>query len=100
LAFIQQTLSADKTCQNAVANMIAKEVVLNQNQIGYSNASYVKARQKLPAEMIYKLVKHAGEELSEAIPSAWQAFGRPLKAFDGTTVTMADTPTNRAHYPK
>lgn len=100
LTFIQQMISADKTCQNAVAGMIAKEFILNKNTIGNSNSSYVKARQKLPADMLYELVKLVGVELSECIPAEWKVFGRPLKAFDGTTLTMADTPANRLLYPK
>jgi hypothetical protein len=41
-----------------------------------------------------------GERLESMMPSAWRWQGRPVKLFDGTTVTMPDTPSNQHTYPQ
>lgn len=100
LQFIQQTLSADKSCKNVVSNMIAKEVCTRGHSIGNGDGAYVKARQKLPPSLLLSLLKHTGRACLGEIPEQWQAFGRPLKGFDGTTLTMQDSLDNRRHFPK
>lgn len=98
--FIKQVLSADKSCKNVVSGLIAKEVFTKSNIIGYSSGSYVKARKRLPPEMLYETMTSAGKKFSTQVPEEWKTFGRPLKGFDGTTLSMADTPANRNIYPK
>jgi hypothetical protein len=41
-----------------------------------------------------------GERLEAMTPPAWRWQGRPVKLFDGTTVTMPDTPSNQEAYPQ
>lgn len=98
--FIQQTLSADKSCKNVVSNMIAKEVCERGRSIGNGDSAYVKARQKLPPSLLLSLLKHTGRACLGELPEQWQTFGRSLKGFDGTTLTMQDSPDNRHHFPK
>lgn len=98
--FIQQVLSSDKSCKNTVSGMVAQEAFEEGIHIGSSSGAYVKARKKLPPALLYHLVKSTGTELIEEIPEEWKTLGRPLKGFDGTTLTMADTPENRSYFPK
>lgn len=98
--FIQQTLSADKSCKNVVSHMIAKEVCVHGHSIGNGNGAYVKARQKLPPSLLLDLLRQTGRACLGEVPEQWQSFGRPLKGFDGTTLTMQDSPDNRHHFPK
>ena len=41
-----------------------------------------------------------GERLESMAPSAWRWQGRSIKLFDGTTITMPDTPSNQQAYPQ
>jgi len=41
-----------------------------------------------------------GKTLDEKVDPAWLWKGRPVYMFDGTTVTMPDTPKNQAAYPQ
>lgn len=98
--YIQQVLSADKSCKNVTSSRVAQEAFKKSTLIGSSSGAYVKARKRLPPSMLYEMVKSTGKEYAQQIPEDWKTFGRPLKGFDGTTVTMADTIANRDYYPK
>lgn len=98
--FTQQVLSTDKSCKNVVSGVVANEAFTKGNLVGDSTGGYVKARKKLPPEMLYRAVMNTGRELIEQVPEEWKTFGRPLKGFDGTTLTMTDTLSNRTRYPK
>lgn len=100
LLFIKQVLSADKSCQNAVSGVLVNEFAERGKLIGNSTGAYVKARQRLPVEIVHGLVKSTGLELLEQVPSEWKPYGRHLKAFDGTTMTMPDTEANEVQFPK
>lgn len=100
IQFIQQTLSSDKSCKNVVSNMIAKEVYAKGHSIGNGDSAYVRARQKLPPSLLLDLLKETGSACLGEVPEQWQTFGRALKGFDGTTLTMQDSADNRRHFPK
>lgn len=41
-----------------------------------------------------------GERLDALTPLYWRWQGRCVKLFDGTTITMPDTPSNQQAYPQ
>lgn len=100
VTFIKQVLSSDKSCKNAVTGLLANEIAANGQAISQSTGSYVKARQRLPLELIRSLVKMTGEALLKQSPSEWKPYGRHLKGFDGTTLTMPETKENEEQFPK
>jgi hypothetical protein len=54
--FIKQVLNPDKSCRNAVAGVATEQLVLGANEISSNTGPYVKARQRLPEEMVHELV--------------------------------------------
>ncbi len=100
LIFIKQVLSADKSCKNAVCSVIVNELSKSNVLVGNSTGAYVKARQRLPGMLVHELVKLVGTTLVKQSPDEWKPYGRDLKVFDGTTITMPDTEANRALFPK
>lgn len=98
--FIKQVLSADKSCKNAVSGVLANEFAEKGTLIGTATGAYVKARQRMPKKMVHDLVTLVGMELIVQAPLEWRPYGRHLKVFDGTTMTMADTQANQAAFPK
>lgn len=100
LIFIKQVLSADKSCKNAVCSVIVNELSKSGILVGNSTGAYVKARQRLPGIVVHELVKVVGTTLSKASPNAWKPYGRDLKVFDGTTITMPDTEANTEAFSK
>ena len=61
-------------------------------------SSYCDARKRLPIELPVVLGSMVGERLESMAPSHWRWQKRPVKLFDGTTITMPDTPSNQQTY--
>jgi hypothetical protein len=43
---------------------------------------------------------NVGERLQARMPQAWRWYGRHVKLFDGTTVSMPDSAQNQAAFPQ
>lgn len=98
--FIEQVLSPDKSCNNAVAGLNIGRLVTEQDTVCPNTGSYAKARKRLAESTIHKLVQSTGRCSLEKILSSWSINGRDLKAFDGTVLTAQDTQANAEQYPK
>ena len=98
--FIKQVLNPDKSCKNAVAEVVAEHLITNRKSVSINTGPYCKARKRLPEPTVHELVKEVGKSSAKkAIPS-WKAFGRELKAVDGSTVVMPDTKDNQEVFPQ
>src|SRR3972149_28159 len=98
--FIEQVLSADHSCQDAVARGLSGRVSLGQAPCSLNTAAYSKARSRLPLGLIERLGRAAVDLLCAQQPRAWCWRGREVKLVDGTTVSMPDTTSNQASFPQ
>ncbi len=98
--FMKQVLSTDKSCKKAVAGLAVEHLISKKKSVSTNTGPYCKARQRLPESIVKSLVKEISKSSESKVPSGWKPYGRALKAFDGTTVKMADTPENQADYPQ
>lgn len=98
--FIEQSLSADGACQDAVARYLSARHARDQAPCSLNTGPYCKARQRLPISLVEQLSATIGERLEQSAPSQWRWRGRRVKLLDGTTVSMPDTPANQAAYPQ
>lgn len=98
--FIEQVLSADRSCQDAVARGLSGRVSLGQAPCSLNTAAYSKARSRLPLSLIERLGRATGELLCAQQPSAWRWRDREVKLVDGATVSMPDTAANQASFPQ
>lgn len=98
--FVGQVLSTDGACQDVVGRRLSERIAQGHSQSALSTGSYCDARQRLPIELPVTLSNMIGERLELMAPPAWRWQGRPVKLFDGTTVTMPDTPSNQLAYPQ
>ena len=98
--FLSQVLSADHSCRDAVARLLAWRVAQGRPPCSANTASYCLARQRLPVELAKQLVRETGRELEQKAVPAWLWKGLHVKLVDGTTRTMPDTPENQAAYPR
>ncbi len=99
-AFISQALSADHSCREAVARVIAERVCEGKAACSQDDSAYCRARQRLPEELLKQLMKETGACLDTQSKLQWQWKGRSVKLVDGTTVSMPDTPENQELYPQ
>lgn len=98
--FLEQVLSADQSCQDAVARGVSGRVALGKPACSLNNGSYCAARQRLPLGLPARLAREVGTRLCAQQPVAWLWRGRQVKRVDGTTVSMPDTKQNQAHFPQ
>jgi len=98
--FVGQVLSTDRACQDVVGRRLSERVAHGQSASALNTGSYCDARQRLPTALPKTLGATIGERLEAALPSRWRWQGRCVKLFDGTTVSMPDTPSNQRAYPQ
>ena len=97
--FLSQVLSPDHSCRDAVARVLAWRTAHGRKPCSPDSSSYCEARGRLPLELVRTLLRQIGRRLDRAVPVDWLWNGRRVKVVDGTTVTMPDTPENRAAFP-
>lgn len=98
--FVGQALSTDRACQDVVGRRLSERIAQDQPASALNTGSYCDARSRLPAALPTTLSATLGERLESAAPSHWRWQNRSVKLFDGTTVSMPDTPGNQQAYPQ
>jgi hypothetical protein len=98
--FLGQVLSADHSCRAAVARLIAHRLTRGQRPCSAQTGAYCQARQRLPEEFFATVACSVGRALDAKADKRWLWKGRRVYLFDGTTVTMPDTPENQKDYPQ
>src|SRR3954452_8275455 len=98
--FLGQVLSADPSCRAAVARLIAHRVARGQKPCSPRTGAYCQARKRLPESFLSDLARGTGQSLDEGADRRWLWKGRRVYIYDGSSVTMPDTPANQAAYPQ
>src|SRR5262245_49796211 len=98
--FLGQALSADLSCRAAVARLIAHRLARGQRPCSARTGAYCQARQRLPESFFAAVACSVGRALDARAERRWLWRGRRVYLFDGTTVTVPDTPANQAAYPQ
>src|SRR5437764_7175776 len=94
-AFLGQVLSADHSCRAAVARLIAHRLSRGQRPCSAETGAYCQARKRLPESFFADVACSVGRNLDARAEQDWLWEGRRVYLFDGTTVTMPDTPENQ-----
>src|SRR4051812_16076880 len=97
--FLGQALAADQSCRAAVARLIAHRVSRGQKPCSPQTGAYCQARKRLPERFFSAVARLVGRNLDARVDRRWLWKDRRVCLFDGTTVSMPDTPQNRAEYP-
>src|SRR6476620_903833 len=98
--FLGQVLDPDHSCRAAVARLNAHRVARGQRPCSARTGAYCRARQRLPEAFFAAAACAVGRGLDAKAEPGWLWRGRRVYLFDGTTVTMPDTPANQAEYPQ
>ena len=98
--FLGQVLSADHSCRGAVARLIAHRLSQGQSSCSAETGVYCQARKRLPEKFFSDVARQTGQALDANVDSRWLWKGRRVYMFDGTTVSMPDTPENQQAYPQ
>src|SRR5215218_7946055 len=98
--FLGQVLSPDHTCRAAVARLNAHRVARGRPPCSARTGAYCRARKRLPEAFFSTAACAVGRGLDAKTLPGWRWKGRRVYLFDGTTVTMPDTPASQAAYPQ
>lgn len=98
--FLSQVLSSDHSCRAAVARLIAHRVSRRQKPCSAKTGAYCQARERLPEKFFSTVACSVGRTLDAKADHRWLWKGRRVYMFDGTTVTMPDSPENQEAYPQ
>jgi hypothetical protein len=71
----------------------------NRRALSPEDGAYCRAKSRLCLEEFPPALKATALAADRLAPALPQLQGRPVKVVDGSTVTLSDTPVNRAAYP-
>ena len=98
--FLSQVISIDHSCRAAVARLISHRVANGQPACSARTGAYCQARARLPEEFFAHVVRLVARALQSRVKNSWLWKGRHVYMFDGSTISMPDTPANQAEYPQ
>lgn len=98
--FLGQVLSDDHSCRGAVARLLAWRAAHGLPKCSPDSGGYCKARQRLPEQLLPRLVRESADRLQTQASKDWLWHGRRVIIADGSTVSMPDTPENQAAFPQ
>lgn len=98
--FLGQVLSADHSCRAAVARLNAHRVARGLTPCSPRTGAYCQARKRLPEAFFADLALRTGRALDAGADERWLWKHRRVYVYDGSSVTMPDTPANQAEYPQ
>ena len=99
-SFLGQVLSADHSCRAAVARLIAHRLSRGQSPCSAETGAYCQARKRLPEKFFSDVARQTGRALETNVDPQWLWKGRRVYVYDGSTVSMPDTPENQRAYPQ
>ena len=98
--FLSQVIHANPTLAVTVETFLAWRLAQGMSPCSTDTGAYARARQRLPEALLAMLTRHTGREAERAALGEWRWLGRVVKLFDGSTVSMPDTPENQAAFPQ
>ena len=98
--FLSQVIHANPTLAATVEGFLAWRLGQGMPPCSTGTGAYARARQRLPETLLAMLTRHTGMAADRAAIDPWRWLGRTVKLFDGSTVSMPDTPNNQAAYPQ
>src|SRR6476659_10711444 len=98
--FLGQVLSQDHSCRAAVARLIAHRVSRGQCPCSSETGAYCQARKRLPEEFFSNVARQTGRALEKSVNPQWLWKSRRVYVYDGSSVSMPDTPAHQHAYPQ
>ena len=98
--FLGQVLSADPSCRAGVARLIVHRISRKQKACSAETGAYCQARKRQPEKFFSDAARQTGSALDTNAKQDWLWKRRRVLAYDGSTVSMPDTPENQAAYPQ
>ncbi|HJZ93815.1 MAG TPA: hypothetical protein VKE40_23275 [Gemmataceae bacterium] len=98
--FLGQVLNADHSCRAAVPRLNADRVSRRLRPCSARTGAYCQARQCLPERFVSNVARRTGRTLDDRVDPRWLGRGRRVYVYDGSAVSMPNTPANPRDYPR
>src|SRR5436190_24154967 len=98
-AWLSQSLSQDKSLNEAVSRILAHRVATGLPACSASSASYSDARGRFPLSVMERMMREVGRNVHNSADDAWPWRGREVLLSDGTGLSMPDTVENQLAFP-
>ena len=98
--FLWQMLNQNTACREVVRQLQDVMQLHGVHNLDPGNSAYCQARARLPVSLLVQGLRETATAADRQAPQSGLLQGRPLKASDGSTVTLADTPENQKKYPQ
>lgn len=98
--FLGQVIHANPTLAVTVECFLAWRLAQGMAPCSTDTGAYARARQRLPEALLVMLTRHTGRQADRGALGEWRWLGRGVKLFDGSTVSMPDTPENQEAFPQ
>ncbi len=98
--FLWQMLNQNTSCREVVRQLQAVLGLHGVRHLDPGNSAYCQARARLPVSLLEQGLGETAAAADRHSPTRRLLQGRPVKASDGSTVSLADTPENQEKYPQ
>jgi hypothetical protein len=98
--FLWQMLNENTSCREVVRQLQALLALHGVLNLDSENSAYCQARARLPVRLLEQGLVESARAAERQAPERRLLQGRVLKAADGSTVILADTPENQKKYPQ
>jgi len=98
-SLLWQGFNPKAPCREVVRQIQALFELHDGPSISAQDGAYCRAKARLPVSEFPKALAATAQAADQAAPARTGLQGRRVKAADGSTLTLADTPKNRAAYP-
>jgi hypothetical protein len=98
--WLSQSLSQDKSLNEAVSRILAHRVATGLPAISAASGGYSQSRIRFPGAVMERMAKEIGRKVHDSAADSWKWHGREVFLADGTGFTMPDTEENQLAYPQ
>lgn len=97
--WLWQILQGNTSCRE-VMKQLGMLFALQGRSIDENTSAYCQSRKLILLNLVERIYTHIAQAAFRWAPSPTQLQGRRLKAMDGTSVRLADTPRNQKAFPQ
>ncbi len=93
-------LQINVSCRTVVRQLQAMFMLEGGPTVDENTSAYCQARERLPETLFVEALKLSAQVADQRVAPDAALQGRVVKAFDGTTLSLPDTPKNPKDYPQ
>jgi hypothetical protein len=97
--WLWQILQCNTACRE-VMQQLSMLLNLHGRSLAENSSAYCQSRKLIPLELLCRIYQHIAQKASNQTAQTTLLQGRTLKALDGTSVRLADTPANQKEFPQ